>query len=135
MDGLGERRFRTLSTGQARRVLLARALAGAPALLLLDEPFSALDYQTRLNVSDDIGKILKKQRKPAILVTHDISEAISLGDRVLVLSARPGRILQDLPMDFGADRTPLSVRSLPAFQTYFQEIWQAMTQEGGENHA
>ena len=133
-DFLSHRPFQ-LSGGMRQRAALVRTLALKPELLLLDEPFSALDYQTRLSVSDEIWRILRQTGKTAVLVTHDISEAISLGDRVLVLSARPGRILQDLPMDFGADRTPLSVRSLPAFQTYFQEIWQAMTQEGGENHA
>ena len=75
-----------LSGGMRQRAALIRTLALKPDLLLLDEPFSALDYQTRLNVSDDIGKILKKQKKTAILVTHDISEAISMADRILILS-------------------------------------------------
>lgn len=115
-----------LSGGMRQRVALVRTLALKPELLLLDEPYSALDYQTRLTVSDEIWKILKASSKTAILVTHDIAEAISLGDRVLVLSRRPGRILRDIPIDLGADRTPLGVRSMPAFQDYFHSIWEVM---------
>lgn len=136
--GLGDflsRRPSQLSGGMRQRAALVRTMALRPELLLLDEPFSALDYQTRLSVSDEIWRILRETGKTAVLVTHDISEAISLGDRVLVLSRRPGRIVKDIPMDFGSERTPLSVRGLPAFQSYFQEIWQAMTQEGGETDA
>ena len=99
----------------------------SPDLLLLDEPFSALDYQTRLNVSDDIGKILKKQRKPAILVTHDISEAISMADRVLILSKRPATVIKIVPIDLDMkDRTPLSSRNAPAFKSYFNLIWKEL---------
>ena len=100
-----------------------------PDLLLLDEPFSALDYQTRLNVSDDIGKILKKQRKPAILVTHDISEAISMADRVLILSKRPATVIKIVPIDLDMkDRTPLSSRNAQAFKSYFNLIWKELNQ-------
>ena len=109
-----------------QRVALVRTLALKPELLLLDEPYSALDYQTRLTVSDEIWKILRSTGKTAILVTHDISEAISLGDRVIILSRRPGRILKDIPIDLGADRTPLGVRSNPDFQHYFKTIWEVM---------
>ena len=108
---------------------LIRTLALKPDLLLLDEPFSALDYQTRLNVSDDIGKILKKQRKPAILVTHDISEAISMADRVLILSKRPATVIKIVPIDLDMkDRTPLSSRNAPAFKSYFNLIWKELNQ-------
>ena len=91
IDTYGLDKFRTarpsqLSGGMRQRAALIRTLALKPDLLLLDEPFSALDYQTRLNVSDDIGRILKKENKPAILVTHDISEAISMADRVIILT-------------------------------------------------
>ena len=108
---------------------LIRTLALKPDLLLLDEPFSALDYQTRLNVSDDIGKILKKQKKTAILVTHDISEAISMADRILILSARPATVKKIIPVDLKIkDRTPLSSRNAPAFKSYFNLIWKELNQ-------
>ena len=87
-----------LSGGMRQRAALIRTLAMEPDLLLLDEPFSALDYQTRLNVCDDIGKIIKKEGKTAILVTHDISEAISMADRVIVLAARPAYVKKKIPM-------------------------------------
>lgn len=115
-----------LSGGMRQRVALVRTLALKPELLLLDEPYSALDYQTRLTVADEIWRILRSSAKTAILVTHDIAEAISLGDRVIVLSRRPGCILQDIPIDLGENRTPLGVRSKPAFQDYFQSIWEVM---------
>lgn len=137
--GLGDftgHRPSQLSGGMRQRAALVRTLALKPELLLLDEPFSALDYQTRLSVADEIWRILRRTGKTAVLVTHDISEAISLGDRVIVLSSRPGEVLYDMTTDFGPDRSPLSVRSLPLFQTYFQKIWKAMTQpEGDVSHA
>ena len=118
-----------LSGGMRQRAALIRTLALEPELLLLDEPFSALDYQTRLNVSDDIGKILKKQRKPAILVTHDISDAISMADRVLILSKRPATVIKIVPIDLDMkDRTPLSSRNAPAFKSYFNLIWKELNQ-------
>ena len=118
-----------LSGGMRQRAALIRTLALEPEILLLDEPFSALDYQTRLNVSDDIGKILKKQRKPAILVTHDISEAISMADRVLILSKRPATVIKIVPIDLDMkDRTPLSSRNAPAFKSYFNLIWKELNQ-------
>lgn len=136
--GLGDfiqHRPSQLSGGMRQRAALVRTLALDPELLLLDEPFSALDYQTRLSVADEIWRILKENGKTAILVTHDISEAISLGDRILVLSSRPGQIVYDAPLDFGPNRSPLKVRGLPAFQSYFQQIWKEMTQaEGGIHH-
>ncbi len=83
-----------LSGGMRQRAALIRTLVLEPDILLLDEPFSALDYQTRLTVGDDIGQIIKQEEKTAILVTHDLSEAISLGDRVIILSQRPGTVQQ-----------------------------------------
>lgn len=115
-----------LSGGMRQRAALIRTMALKPELVLLDEPFSALDYQTRLSVSDEIWHILKDAKKTAIMVTHDISEAISLGDRVVILSPRPGRILQDVPIHFDGRRGPLDVRKNPQFQTYFHEIWEVM---------
>ena len=125
----GQKSPRELSGGMRQRAALIRTLALKPDLLLLDEPFSALDYQTRLNVSDDIGKILKKQRKPAILVTHDISEAISMADRVLILSKRPATVIKIVPINLDMkDRTPLSSRNAPAFKSYFNLIWKELNQ-------
>ena len=118
-----------LSGGMRQRAALIRTLALEPELLLLDEPFSALDYQTRLNVSDDIGKILKKQRKPAILVTHDISEAISLSDRVVVLSKRPARLKKIFPIQFSTENhTPMQAREAPEFKDYFNAIWKELNE-------
>ena len=100
-----------------------------PDLLLLDEPFSALDYQTRLNVCDDIGKIIKKEGKTAILVTHDISEAISMADRVIVLAARPAYVKKKIPIRFAMEeRTPMKARSAPEFKTYFNAIWKELNE-------
>ena len=134
LDTYGLDKFRTarpsqLSGGMRQRAALIRTLALKPELLLLDEPFSALDYQTRLNVSDDIGKILRNSGKPAILVTHDISEAISMADRVLILSKRPATVIKIVPIDLDMkDRTPLSSRNAPAFKSYFNLIWKELNQ-------
>ena len=133
LDTYGLDKFRTarpsqLSGGMRQRAALIRTLALKPELLLLDEPFSALDYQTRLNVSDDIGRILKKERKTAILVTHDISEAISMADRVIILSARPAHIARIVPIRLSLDeRTPLAAGA-PEFKSYFNLIWKELNQ-------
>ncbi len=117
-----------LSGGMRQRAALIRTLALEPDLLLLDEPFSALDYQTRLEVCDDIGTILKKEEKTAILVTHDLSEAISMGDRVVVLSRRPCTICDIIPINLSIEnRTPLSSRNAPEFKDYFNIIWKELT--------
>lgn len=117
-----------LSGGMRQRVALIRTLALEPDILLLDEPFSALDYQTRLEVCDDIGGILRREGKTAILVTHDLSEAISMGDIVVVLSKRPGEIRKIVPIDMEIEnRTPLSSRSSPKFKDYFNSIWKELT--------
>lgn len=115
-----------LSGGMRQRVALIRTLALEPDILLLDEPFSALDYQTRLKVSDDIGKIIKEEKKTALLVTHDLSEAIAMGDRIVVLSERPGRIRRIIELDFG-DLSPLDRRNAPEFQEYFHELWRCFS--------
>lgn len=113
-----------LSGGMRQRAALIRTLVLEPDILLLDEPFSALDYQTRLSVSDDIGQIIKKEHKTAVLVTHDLSEAISLGDRVIILSDRPATIKQTVPIKFALEHdTPLGRRNEPEFKTYFNLIW------------
>lgn len=117
-----------LSGGMRQRAALIRTLLMEPDLLLLDEPFSALDYQTRLEVSDDIWKIIKKEKKTAILITHDISEAISMGDRVLVLTARPAAMKKDISihLTYKDEITPFKARSTPEFQTYFNQIWEEL---------
>lgn len=117
-----------LSGGMRQRVALIRTLLMEPDLLLLDEPFSALDYQTRLEVSDDIWKIIKKEKKTAVLITHDISEAISMADRVIVLSARPAKLKKDITVNltFEDEITPFKARSTPEFQNYFNEIWEEL---------
>ncbi len=112
-----------LSGGMRQRAALIRTLVLKPDLLLLDEPFSALDYQTRLQVSDDIGQIIKKEKKTAILVTHDLSEAISMGNQVLVLSKRPGKVKSILPITFEPQLSPLEKRSCAEFKNYFNLIW------------
>lgn len=116
-----------LSGGMRQRAALIRTLAMKPDLLLLDEPFSALDSQTRLAVSDDIGKILRKEKKTAILVTHDISEAISMADRIIILTKRPASIQKMLSIKLSIpERTPFLSRSAPEFRTYFNEIWKEL---------
>lgn len=116
-----------LSGGMRQRAALARTLCCEPDLLLLDEPFSALDYQTRLALSDEIAAILSAEGKTVILVTHDIGEAISMADRVIVMSRRPGRIKSEHHISFpsfGDKRpTPFEARKCPEFAQYFQTIW------------
>lgn len=116
-----------LSGGMRQRAALIRTLAPNPALLLLDEPFSALDYLTRISVCDDIYKILKKQKKTAVMVTHDLSEAISVADRIIILSSRPAAIRKILPVRLSLEeRTPLLSRSAPEFKEYFNLIWKEL---------
>lgn len=117
-----------LSGGMRQRAALIRTLVLDPELLLLDEPFSALDYQTRLNVADDIWQIIKQEKKTAILVTHDLSEAVSMADRILVLSSRPGHILKEVPVvfkDLPAD-SPMNRRNAREFKSYFNLIWKEL---------
>ena len=131
--GLGEfkaSRPSELSGGMRQRAALIRTLALEPEILLLDEPFSALDYQTRLTVCDDIYSIIKKEHKTAVLVTHDLSEAISVGDTVYVLSRRPGRIARSVSVDFPADLTPLMRRNAPEFKDYFNILWKELNENG-----
>lgn len=120
-----------LSGGMRQRAALIRTLALDPSLLLLDEPFSALDYQTRLHVCDDVYQIIKKEKKTAILVTHDLSEAISMADRVLILSKRPARICKILSIHFtDGTMTPMQRRQAPEFKNYFNEIWKELNANG-----
>lgn len=120
-----------LSGGMRQRAALIRTLALEPDLLLLDEPFSALDYQTRLEVCDDIATIIKRERKTAILVTHDLSEAISVGNRVIILSRRPATVQKIVPISFSIpDCTPMKSRNAPEFAEYFNAIWKELNHHG-----
>lgn len=121
---------RQLSGGMRQRAALIRTLALSPELLLLDEPFSALDYQTRLNVSSDIGSIIKEKQISTLLVTHDLAEAISMSDRVIVLSKRPGTIKEIIPIHFDLEnRTPKAARAAKEFNQYYNQIWEAVHDE------
>ena len=116
-----------LSGGMRQRVALIRTLATKPKILLLDEAFSALDYQTRIMVTNDIYSILKKEKITAIIVTHDISEAISMSDRVIVLSNRPAVVKEIHTIDFEMEnRTPLNCRESPKFSKYFNTLWKEL---------
>ena len=117
---------RQLSGGMRQRASLIRTLAAGPDILLLDEAFSALDYQTRLSVAADVFRILKAEDVTTLMVTHDIPESISLGDRIMVLSQRPAKIKEVLKIDFGPGRTPLSCRAHPRFSGYFDHIWKEL---------
>ena len=116
-----------LSGGMRQRVALIRTLAIRPNILLLDEAFSALDYQTRLMVTEDIYKILKNENITALMVTHDISEAISMSDRIVVLSKRPATVKNIHEIDFNMEnRTPLNCREKPEFSKYFNLMWKEL---------
>lgn len=118
---------RQLSGGMRQKVALIRTLAVSPSILILDEPFSALDYQTRLAVSGEVADIIRQEEKTAILVTHDISEAISLSDRVIVLSRRPAKVKATHEIKFDTPyKTPLERRKAPIFQQYFDTIWKEL---------
>ncbi len=124
--GLGEfenKRPDELSGGMRQRVALIRTLALKPQILLLDEPFSALDFQTRLSVCDDVKKIIVEEKKTAILVTHDINEAISMSDKVIVLSARPGRVKTIHTLNFDKNLTPFERRNSKEVKKLFDTIW------------
>ena len=124
--GLGEFKNKypdSLSGGMKQRVALIRTLATNPSLLLLDEPYSALDYQTRLTLSDDMYKIIKAEGKAAILITHDIAEAISMSDRVIVLSSRPATVKSVYEINLTDKRNPIHNRKCVEFNDYYEKIW------------
>ncbi len=112
-----------LSGGMRQRVALIRTLAIKPDILLLDEPMSALDYQSRLAISDDIYKIIKQEGKTAIMVTHDIAEAISMSDRVIVLSKRPATVKKIYDIELSTKSTPINNRKAKEFSRYYDKIW------------
>ena len=113
----------TLSGGMRQRVALIRTLATKPDLLLMDEPFSALDYQTRLSVSDDVYRIIKSEKKSAIMVTHDIAEAISMADKIIILSKRPSTIKKIIDIKLTDKSTPINNRKAKEFSYYYDLIW------------
>ncbi|NLM43416.1 MAG: ABC transporter ATP-binding protein [Clostridiales bacterium] len=116
-----------LSGGMRQRVALIRTLATKPDILLLDEPFSALDYQTKIAISEEVWLILKKEKKTAILVTHDLAEAISMSDRIIVLTKRPAEIKSIHQIKLTCDyKTPITCREAPEFRVYFNTIWREL---------
>lgn len=114
-----------LSGGMRQRAALIRTLAVDPDVLLLDEPFSALDYQTRLSVCDDVYKIIRNEKKTALLITHDISEAISVADRIFVLSHRPARVVASHTLNF-PESEPLKRRENKDFSKWFEILWKEL---------
>lgn len=119
---------RELSGGMRQRVALIRTLALEPKLLLLDEPFSALDFQTRISVCDDVHEIIKNEKKTALLVTHDISEAVSMSDKIIILSARPATVKDTLSINL-KEETPLKRRENPESNNLFNYIWRQLLNE------
>jgi ABC-type nitrate/sulfonate/bicarbonate transport system ATPase subunit len=131
LDGYGAYLPKNLSGGQQQRVSIARALIGHPGILLLDEPFSALDYQTKLLLERDVHRIIRDGGKTALLVTHDIEEAISMSDRVIVLSGRPAQVKNEyeVALTVASERTPLNSRDAPEFRGYCKSIWEDLNIE------
>ena len=124
-----------LSGGMRQRAALVRTLAIEPDLLLLDEPFSALDYQTRLSIGDEVGTILRNEKISTILVTHDIPEAVSISDRVIVFTERPAKIKKEYEIvfdDLSGERTPMKCRNTLTFGKYFRDIWRDLDVEKEE---
>ena len=121
---------RQLSGGMRQRVALARTLCTEPDVVLLDEPFSALDSQTRIALADEVTEILRREGKTAILVTHDIGEAVSMAERVVVLSRRPGRVKSNHAIRFasadGRRPSPFAARNAPEFNGYFNTLWKEL---------
>jgi len=115
----------SLSGGMRQRAALIRTLALSPDVLLLDEPFSALDYQTRLSVCNDVYRIIREEEKTALLITHDISEAISVADRIFVLSKRPAKIIAEHTLSFPEDE-PLKRRENKEFSRWFEILWKEL---------
>ena len=117
---------RQLSGGMRQRAALIRTLAARPKLLLLDEPFSALDFQTRLSVCDDVSNIIRTENTTALLVTHDTSEAISLSDKIIVLTPRPARVKAEHYLNFDKSLTPLMRRENEDFSKWFEILWKEL---------
>lgn len=120
-----------LSGGMRQRAALIRTLAQNPKLLLLDEPFSAIDFQTRMTVCDDVSVIIKSENKTAVLVTHDISEALSLADRIIILSSRPGTVVSEVEVKL--DGSPMQRRESHEFSKMFDKVWRLVVAAKGGN--
>lgn len=135
LEDAKQKRPSELSGGMRQRAALVRTLVLNPDLFLLDEPFSALDFQTRMEVSEDIASIIRSRKKTVVLITHDLQEAISLSDRVLVLSHRPAHIIKDIPIRLTRTESgPLAARNAPEFNDYLNLIWDALKEkEEGED--
>ena len=118
-----------LSGGMRQRVALIRTLAVNPDIILLDEAMSSLDYQTRLRIGEDLYKIIKKEKKTAIMVTHDIGEAISMSDRVIVLTNRPSTVKNIYEIKLKEKKNPIDNRSDPNFSKYFNQIWRDLYED------
>ncbi|MBI5876999.1 MAG: ABC transporter ATP-binding protein [Chloroflexi bacterium] len=134
IDMIGLTRFaetfpHQLSEGMRQRVSLARALAVDPAVLLMDEPFGALDEQTRLLLQQELIRIWEQSRKTVVFVTHSIDEALVLGDRILVMSAAPGRFIREISVPFARPRAVIDLKSNPQFGALVAEIWGALGAE------
>ena len=130
--GLGEFIYSypaNLSGGMKQRVALIRTLATNPDILLLDEPFSALDFETRLRVSDDVYRIIKKEKKTTVIITHDIEEAIAFSDHVIVLSKRPAKIKKTYDIHLTNTVGPIQNRMAKEFHQYYQDIWEVFDHE------
>lgn len=127
MKGVEKAYPKQLSGGMRQRAALVRTLATNPKILLLDEPFSALDFQTKLKLEDLVSETLKEYQKTAILVTHDIGEAIAMSDRIFLLSKRPGKIAKvfDIPENL-RNETPFDARQHPEYSNIFQQIWEEL---------
>ena len=117
---------RHLSGGMRQRVALMRTLAVNPGILLLDEPLSALDFQTKLKMEEELLRILNEERKTVMLITHDIGEAVSVSDRILVCSSRPGRIKAEFSLPFSKGHSPAEARREPEFAEYFNTVWREL---------
>lgn len=116
-----------LSGGMRQRAALIRTLAVRPELLLLDEAFSALDYQTRVTVSQDVYNILRKEKQTMIMVTHDIPEAISMSDRIIILSQRPAVVAKQVAVSFGEERDTVRLRSTQEYRQCYNTVWKELT--------
>jgi NitT/TauT family transport system ATP-binding protein len=122
LQGFGDRYPHQLSGGMRQRVALARTLAVDPSVLLLDEPFSAVDAQTRMVLQRDLAQTLKVARKTALLITHDLAEAVTLSDRVLVMSRRPGTIIDEITIDMAGRDNPIARRHDPKLGDYVARL-------------
>lgn len=130
LQAFKDKRPNELSGGMKQRAALIRTLALNPKLLLLDEPFSALDYQTRLIVSEDICSLIRRSGKTVILITHDLSEAVRLSDRVIVLSKRPAVVKKEIEIHLTvSEKTPLASMNAPEFNSYFNILWKELNDE------